>query len=105
MKGKISMKDLFGGAEAQFWLVVLMAALIKVMTSAALTWWKGITTVLFAVFSAWVFTEPALHLLSLDPEVYKTSIAAVMALAGEGFMRWIVQTTPDKIIQLWRGKK
>jgi len=99
------MKDQLGGPEVQYWLVVALAAIIKVLTSATLTWWKAITTVLFAVFSAWVFTDPALHFLALEPEIYRNPMAAIMALAGEGFMRWVVQTTPDKIISLWRGKK
>lgn len=99
------MKDQFGGPEMQYWLVVALATVIKVITSATLTWWKVITTVLFAVFAAWVFTDPMLHFLDLDPEVYRNPMAAIMALAGEGCMRWLVNMNPEKVWQLWRGKK
>lgn len=73
-----------------------------------------IVTVLAAIFSAYFFTSPAMHLLGLDPGVYTTVMAAVMALTGEGLMRWAMKmvdglpSDPGKILDLikqWRGGK
>lgn len=100
--------------DLAFWLAVVGATLVKVLTSQFGGPVKLVATVFAALFSAYFFTTPAMHFLGLDPEVYTTMMAAVMALTGEGFMRWgmkMVDTLPSDparildLIRQWRGGK
>ncbi len=100
--------------DLAFWLAAFGATVVKLLTSEYGGPVKLTATVLAAIFSAYFFTSPAMHFLGLDPEVYTTVTAAVMALTGEGFMRWGMKlvdglpSEPGKIIDLfkqWRGGK
>lgn len=100
--------------DLAFWLAVVGATIVKVLTSQFGGPLKLVVTVFAALFSAYFFTGPAMHILGLDPEVYTTVMAAVMALTGEGFMRWFMKlvdtlpSEPGKILDLvrqWRGGK
>jgi len=62
------------------------------------------------VFSAYFFTQPAMHFLGLDPDAYTTAMAAIMALTGEGAMRFVIgmSNDPAKLldwVRAWRGGK
>jgi len=100
--------------DLAFWLAVVGATVVKLLTSQYGGTVKMIATVLAAIFSAYFFTAPAMHILGLDPGVYTTVMAAVMALTGEGFMRFAMKlvdslpSEPSKIIELlkqWRNGK
>jgi hypothetical protein len=100
--------------DLAFWLSVAGATMIKLLTSQYGGPLKVLLTVLAAVFSAYFFTIPAMHILGLDPEVYTTVMAAVMAVTGEGLMRWVMKFVdtlpydPGKLIDLirrWRSGK
>jgi len=63
-----------------------------------------------AVFFAWVFTDALLHILSLDPEVYKYPIAALCALTAEGVTKIVLSIleSPSSFIEFiraWRSGK
>jgi hypothetical protein len=93
--------------DMAFWLSAAGATVIKILTSQYGGPIRMAASVLAALFSAYFFTSPALHFLGLDPEVYTTLMAAVMALTGEGIMRFIISLSnnPEKVIdlfQLWR---
>lgn len=99
--------------DLAFWLAAGGATVVKILTSEYGGPVRLFATVVAAIFSAYFFTPPAMHILGLDPEVYTTVIAAVMALTGEGLMRWAMRmadslpSEPSKIIELfrqWRGK-
>jgi hypothetical protein len=96
-----------------FWLAVIGAAGVKLFTSEYTGFLRALTTVVAAVFAAYFFTTPVMTLLGLDPETYTTAMAAIMALTGEGLMRWIMGVSdslpsdPSKIVDLfkrWTGK-
>jgi hypothetical protein len=96
-----------------FWLAVIGAAGVKLFTSEYTGFLRALTTVVAAVFAAYFFTTPAMTLLGLDQETYTTAMAAIMALTGEGLMRWIMGVSnslpsdPSKIVDLfkrWAGK-
>lgn len=100
--------------DLAFWLAVAGATVVKLLTSQYGGPVKMIVTVLAAIFSAYFFTSPAMHLLGLDPGVYTTVMAAVMALTGEGLMRWAMKmvdtfpSDPSNLIELlkqWRNGK
>lgn len=96
--------NLFGHDPA-FWAAVIGATLIKVFTST----YGGIvrlsTMVAAAVFSAFWFTDPVLHVLRLDPTTYRYGVAALLALTGEGLMRMAIGLSNDstKLIEFWRA--
>lgn len=92
----------FGGEDYRFWLAVIGASLFKLATSPYHSFVRAVVTVLAAVFSAWLFTDPLIHFLALDAASYRNPMAAVLALIGEGAMRWLIGLNPDKAIALWK---
>lgn len=84
-----------------FWIAVAGAALFKLLTSPWHSLTRAIVTVLAAIFAAWVFTDPTMHFMDW-PESYRNPVAALLALTGEGTMRWVIRTTPDRLIEIWK---
>ena len=95
-----------GGQDHEFWIAVIGAALFKVWTSKNKhpNWWGAAITGGFAIFCPYVFTDPVLKLMGWD-DGYKTLIAALLTLTGEGLMRWIMTLTPEKALALWKEFK
>ena len=87
--------------DYRFWVAVAGAAIFKLMTSPWHSPTRAIITVLAAVFSAWIFTDPVLHFMDW-PMAYREPVAALLALTGEGTMRWAIRVTPDKLIEYWK---
>lgn len=87
--------------DIRFWIAVAGATLFKLMTSPWHSPTRAIVTVLAAVFSAWVFTDSVLEIMGWSVR-YREPVAALLALTGEGAMRWIIRTTPDKLIEVWK---
>lgn len=95
--------------DIKFWIAVIGAAVVRVITSENHSLVRSGLTVMMAIFSAWVFTDSALAWFSLPPETYRNPMAALLALTGEGLMRLAISivTDPAKGLDLWnkwRGK-
>ena len=88
------------GQDYKFWVAVGAATLFKIVTSNNMSPYRAVLTVLAAVFSAWVFTDSVLDLFALNPEKHQIPVAALLALTGEGAMRWLTTITPDKLIDI-----
>jgi hypothetical protein len=98
------------GHDIAFWFAAIGSAMLKILLSPWMGLWKGLASVVAALFCAIVFTEPVLGYLNMDPETYKAALAALIALTGEGVVRWLLQiaTEPGKIadmIKSLRGGK
>ena len=98
------------GHDIAFWFAALGSALLKILLSPWMGFWKGVISIVAALFCAIVFTEPVLDYLNMDPETYKAALAALIALTGEGVVRWLLQiaTEPGKLaamIKTLRGEK
>lgn len=98
------------GHDLTFWLAVLGATLIKLFTGPYHSLPRAVVTVFAAVFSAYFFTEPVLHYLEFDPEVYSSAVAALLALTGEGLVRLLIQAINDPSkaldwLKVWRSGK
>lgn len=76
------------GHDIKFWIAVGGATMLKLMTSRDHSWLKSTFTVLAAVGCAWLLTDPVVHFMGWDPEVYKAPAAALIALTGEGIVRF-----------------
>lgn len=87
--------------DYRFWIAVAGAAIFKLLTSPWHSPTRAVITVLAAVFSAWIFTDPVLHFMGW-PMTYREPVAALLALTGEGTMRWVIRITPDKMIDIWK---
>lgn len=90
------------GHDLGFWLAAFGAAALKVVLSPWFGLWKGVLSVFTAVVVAILFTDPVVAYLNLNPQVYKIAVAALIALTGEGIVRWILQlvTDPAKILEI-----
>jgi hypothetical protein len=93
---------MFTNFDLKFWVAVAGAALFKLLTSPWHSPTRAVLTVGAAVFVAWVFTDPVLHFMGWPAETYRNPVAALLALTGEGSMRWAIRITPDKLIQTWK---
>jgi hypothetical protein len=102
--------DVIEKHDLAFWIAVGGAVVVKLLTSPYAGIKRAVATVFAAVFSAYLFTQPAVAFLGLDPEAYTTTMAAVIALTGEGAMRFIINISNDptkalEILKMWRGGK
>lgn len=88
--------------EWKFWLAIAVATVFKLMTSPFYSLSRAIATVIAAVFCAWVFTDAVLDWMHLNATTYREPVAAVLALIGEGVMRWLIHMTPDKFLKSWK---
>lgn len=88
--------------DYRFWFAIGGAALFRVLTSPWHSPTRAIVTVLAAVFAAWIFTDPVLHFMGWPVETYRNPVAALLALMGEGAMRWAIRITPDRLIEIWK---
>jgi hypothetical protein len=97
----------FLGQDLNFWWVVAGATLIKVASSPYHSYVRALLTIFAAVFCAYVFTDPVLAWLTLDPATYKSPVAALVTLTGEGLMRMVLNTVndPTAAIKLWKAWK
>lgn len=82
-------------SDVSFWASVVGAAVLKLLFSPFQSWWKSFSTMVSAVFCAWVFTAPVMDLMGWNPDIYENAVAAVIALMGEGVMRMIIQVWQD----------
>jgi hypothetical protein len=92
------------GHDISFWVAVVGATLVKLLTSPYASIGRAVTTVFVAVFAAWAFTDSALHWFGLGGDTYKVPMAALIALTGEGVARIILAgaNDPAKLLTLWR---
>jgi hypothetical protein len=97
------MFDMF--EDWKFWIAVLGATLVKMMTSQWQSFTRAVMMIVTAVFCAWAFTDPFLDWWRLDPITYRPAVAALFAVTGEGLIRWLITVTPDKLFDMWRGRK
>lgn len=92
------------GHSPSFWLAILGAILVKIVTSETHSFQRAVTTIIVAVFFAWAFTDAVVAYLNLDQEVFKTPAAALLALTGEGIARVMMSIKGfDDVIKLWRA--
>lgn len=99
----------FHEIDWRFWVAVIGAALVRVVTSENHSFYRSTATVGMAVFVAWQFTDVALHWFNLPAATYRNPMAALLALTGEGGMRLLITVVndPGKGLDLWnkwRGK-
>lgn len=91
------------GQSASFWIAVGFATVFKLSTSERLSWKQGLITVSAALVTAWIATDPILDFMNWDPDTYKALTAAVIALVGENFMRFLVKLDGEALLKIWRG--
>lgn len=96
------MMDLIRSVE--FWVAMVLAAMIKLRASPTITASGAFCTVSAAVAAALVFTQPILDRLSLDGETYAAGVAALVALTAEHLARQVLDLRLVDLIKAWRGK-
>lgn len=98
------------GQDIVFWVAAAGATVVKLMTSPFHSVARAALNVFAAMFSAYVFTEPALDWLGLNADTYRYAIVALLALTGEGLMRLAIQIVNDPtralaFLRAWRSGK
>lgn len=88
--------------DYRFWLAIAGAALFKLLASPWHSPTRALLTVSAGFFAALVFTNPVLHFMSWPVDEYRIPVAALLALTGDGTMRWVIRITPDKLIETWK---
>jgi len=90
-------------SDQSFWLAVFGATIVKMATSPYKSLIRAILTGFAAVFAAWIFTDPFINWFSLSQEVYRVPAAALLALTGEGIMRFLIRTAndPTQLLDWW----
>lgn len=98
----------FLGHDISFWFAAVGASFVKIALSPWLGIVKGLISIATALIVAVIFTDPVVTYLNLNPEAYRTAVAALVALTGDGLVRWLLQlvSNPTKIVEIvkvWRG--
>ena len=75
----------------QFWLTMLVAALVKIRSSQPVGIVEGIFTVLTGVGISVIGTDPVLAFLELDRSQWQYVIAGTVMISGELIARRILQ--------------
>lgn len=91
--------------SVQFWVAVLLAAMLKLRASPRLTFWASVVTVIVGFLSALVFTAPVLDVLQLDGDTYVPAVAALVALSTEHLARQVLDARLIDLLKIWRGGK
>lgn len=91
--------------DIKFWGAVLGATIIKVVFSEDHTWKSRLFSVVCAMLLVIALTDPVLDFWDLDAEVYGPAVGGLLALLGDSIVRWVLTVTPEKAIDIWRGKK
>ncbi len=75
----------------RYWTAIVGAAAMKVLLSQTLTFKQACLTFVMGIGAAWLFTDPLIDWAGLNPDVYKTPTAAILALTGEQIVRRIIR--------------
>ncbi len=94
----------FLGHDLSFWVALILATAVRVFTSPFHSVWRSALMVLTSVFVAWVFADPVVDWLHLDPAVYKAAVGALLALTADGFVRVAlnIATDPSQLFRILR---
>lgn len=98
------------GHDVSFWIAVIGATGVKLATSPQRSLLAVASMVFIAVFSAYVFTDPVIAWLGMDADTYKSAIAALVALSGEGVARLVITVANDPkkgidLLKRWKGSE
>jgi hypothetical protein len=95
---------MYFGHDLSFWIALFGAALVRVLTSPFHSVLRAVVMVVTSVFVAWVFTDPVVDYLHLDPTIYKAAIGALLALTADGVLRGIFKAAqdPGSLLTFWR---
>ncbi|MEM7303346.1 MAG: hypothetical protein AAF468_19880 [Pseudomonadota bacterium] len=98
------------GHDYPFYIAIGVALLVKLITSRVHSLWQAAASVASGLFAAVFFTDMVLHIGGLSPAEYKIPVAALLALTGEGLVKWVLGAAdnPEKtlfgFLKAWRSK-
>lgn len=92
------------GHDWTFWIALIGATIIRVVTSPFHSVFRAVVMVITSVFIAWLFTDAVVDYLHLDPAVYKAPVGGLLALTADGLVRLMFQylNNPGELIDLWK---
>jgi hypothetical protein len=87
-----------------FVLASIGGALVSVASIETHSWLEAFARFGIGLFCAIVFTDPVVHWLGYEEEVYKYGIAALLAMTGYSFAKLVTNFSKDDILNLIRTK-
>lgn len=75
------------GQDWTFWVALVGAALVRVLTSPFHSVLRSGAQVFISVFVAWLLTDAAVDYMHLDPTVYRVPMGGLIALTADGLVR------------------
>jgi hypothetical protein len=75
------------GHDWTFWVALVGAALVRVLTSPFHSVLRSAAQVFVSVFVAWLFTDSAVDYMHLDPAIYRVPMGGLIALTADGIVR------------------
>ncbi len=89
----------------EFWIAVAIAILVKMRTSAKLTIWQALSTILISLGAAYIGAA----WVEMRTGIPEAISAGLIALTAEGLMRWALKAIDNPrelidLVKLWRGK-
>lgn len=75
-----------------FWLALMGAALLRVVTSPFHSIARAILQIAVSLVFAWIFTDAVVDYLHLNPVIYRVPMGALLALTADGIVRAILST-------------
>ena len=83
--------------DLAFWVAMLGAALLRVVTSPFHSFWSSAITLLTAIFIAWLLTDAVIDWLHLSAAVYRAPMAGLIALTADGLVRAAMRASKDPL--------
>ncbi|KGJ23747.1 hypothetical protein [Paracoccus sanguinis] len=74
----------------EFLAVITCAVVIKQVLSPFHSWFRSISTGFAAMFCAYVFAEPIIHLLGWEDPKLGNAVGGLLGLTGEQVIRYII---------------
>ncbi len=96
------MKDLI--LQIEFWVAMALAVAIKLRASPNLSPATSVLTVLIAIGSALVLTQPIMAHFNLNGETHTAAVAALTAVSTEHLARQVLTVSLVDLLKAWRGK-
>lgn len=94
---------MFLGYDAQFWISVGAAAVVKYTLGPTHSLWRSLITGFAGIWCAWTFTQPIVIYVGVSDNIYYIiAVAGTLTLTGDNIARNLIHLSqnPKEIVDL-----